>query len=888
VRFAIIGDFGETLRDQEFPVDRLGTMIRSWNPDYVVAVGDDNYILGEASTIDTNIGKNFTGYIYPKGTGYPVYYPYPDGAPAYNRFFSALGNHDYGDVGDDFPPTTEKIALSQPYLDYLTNSMLGPQAPNTTITFANNPVGQSYDTDKDGYVCGSYAAFTEATNIRFYDVRLGAATGPSSVHLFIFDSNKPTPYGRYWKDEVITNTSGSCTATVKATQGEWLQARLAASTARWKIVLFHHPPYYSATGAKDAQYEHMRWPFQAWGASAVITGHVHNYERLAMPDADANNQPDYSLPTIPYIVNGAGGFVPEQGFDPNFVIQGSIARVEAYGAQLVSANDDSISFLYYDIDGVLRDTITLWNDASNAPKDVQFGAEEFVLASNAGTAILTLVRQGDLSQPLSVNFTTMDGTAKRGVDYVATAGTATFPAGQSTTTISISLIQPDYPPNTTVPPSLAFTVLLSSPNDGTSLGFFNSATVLLRNDVETPLNDLDTFIQQTYIDLLVRPATADEITAARVWIGFGSTDPAVQDLAFDSFFRRAEWIANLLTTGFTGAPATNLPVQNVALIFALLNLSELFNIFDPGEAVPPTYADLSNWTSQWIAQAGTQTTEQLITQTSTGFNQNIVDFLLHYIKSTFTSDQLGGDPVIEDAAFIVGVYLVFVLPLGHTPTDADVAYWLPIVGQPAGRFTMLGLISAESFDPPPVSGMTAFNLAGTPTDLTVGNQILAQVAIVTAGLTRTQPTFSGFYYQRWQPVRYATNVSLAFTDLIYNTLISPEYAARFTVGSPILTTEPVPTPTPAPAETGVNPARTIRVKSGHAILTGTFSGRGAKLEFFVRGQPGTRTTIPARKEWRVRMSKLPAKGQLVIRVLSGRGEVLSRKTYSLRDFIRRG
>lgn len=801
VRFAIIGDFGETLRDQEFPVDRLGAMIRSWNPDFVVSVGDDNYILGEASTIDTNIGKNFTSFIYPKGTNYPEYYPYPPNAPLHNRFFSALGNHDYGDVGDDFPPTTEKIALSQPYIDYLANSLQGPQAPYTTVTFAPNADGQSYDTNKDGYVCGSYAPFTEATNIRFYDVRLGTTTGPSSVHLFIFDSNKPTPYGRYWRDQTISNSDNTCTATVKATQGAWLQQRLAASTARWKIVIFHHPPYYSATGAKDAQYETMRWPFQQWGASAVITGHVHNYERLSMPDADWTNQPNYSLPRIPYMVNGAGGFVPEQGFDPNFVIPGSISRVENYGAQLVSANDDSISFLYYDIDGVLRDSLTLWNDANDAPKDVQFGAEEFVFPTNGQSAILTVVRQGNLSQPLTVHFTTMDGTAKQGVDYVATAGTITFGAWQNTASISIPLIQPVYPPNTQTPTSLAFTVLLSAPDDHTSLGFFKSTTVLLQNDVQTPLNDLDSFITQSYLDILNRPATSVEILAAREWIGFGSSNPVEQDLAFLSYFRRAEWIAYLLTSGFTSNPSTSLPVLNVALIFSLINLSELFNIFDPGEAVPPTYQDLNFWTTQWINQENFLTTDQLVTQTSDGFNQNIVEFLLNYIKSSFTAQDLGGDPVLEDAAFIVGIYLVFVLPIGHRPTAEDIAYWLPIVGQPGGRYTLLGRISVESFDPPPASGMTAFNLAGTPTDLTQGNQLLALTAIVVAGLTRTQPTFNEFYYQRWQPIRYSNNVPVTFTDLIYNTLISPGYAARFAVIS-----SPIPTPRPASPPSPVAPA----------------------------------------------------------------------------------
>ena len=38
----------------------------------------------------------------------------------------------------------------------------------------------------------------------------------------------------------------------------------------------------------------MRWPFAEWGASAVLTGHVHNYERLEHEG-------------IPYFVNGLGG-----------------------------------------------------------------------------------------------------------------------------------------------------------------------------------------------------------------------------------------------------------------------------------------------------------------------------------------------------------------------------------------------------------------------------------------------------------------------------------------------------------------------------------------------------------------------------------------------------
>jgi tartrate-resistant acid phosphatase type 5 len=38
----------------------------------------------------------------------------------------------------------------------------------------------------------------------------------------------------------------------------------------------------------------MQWPFAAWGATAVLAGHDHDYERLTVGG-------------LPYFVNGLGG-----------------------------------------------------------------------------------------------------------------------------------------------------------------------------------------------------------------------------------------------------------------------------------------------------------------------------------------------------------------------------------------------------------------------------------------------------------------------------------------------------------------------------------------------------------------------------------------------------
>src|SRR4051812_30850130 len=61
VRFATIGDFG-------FDGPALGgvsNLIHSWNPDHILALGDNNYDVGSAATIDANIGKYFHDFISP-------------------------------------------------------------------------------------------------------------------------------------------------------------------------------------------------------------------------------------------------------------------------------------------------------------------------------------------------------------------------------------------------------------------------------------------------------------------------------------------------------------------------------------------------------------------------------------------------------------------------------------------------------------------------------------------------------------------------------------------------------------------------------------------------------------------------------------------------------
>ena len=81
------------------------------------------------------------------------------------------------------------------------------------------------------------------------------------VHFFALDSDENEPDG-----------VGS-----SSVQAAWLKRGLAGSTSNWNIVYFHHAPYSSGMHGSTTW---MQWPFAAWGAQAVLTGHDHTYERL--------------------------------------------------------------------------------------------------------------------------------------------------------------------------------------------------------------------------------------------------------------------------------------------------------------------------------------------------------------------------------------------------------------------------------------------------------------------------------------------------------------------------------------------------------------------------------------------------------------------------------
>ncbi len=153
-------------------------------------------------------------------------------------------------------------------------------------------------------------------NERYYSFTWG------SIAFFAIDSDPTEPDG-------VADDSA---------QAAWLENALVNSTACWNIVYFHHAPYSSGSHGSITT---MQWPFEAWGADAVLSGHDHTYERL-------------TVGSIPYFVNGIGG---KSLYTFGTPLAESQARFNgSYGAMRVTATTISIIYELISVDGLVQDS----------------------------------------------------------------------------------------------------------------------------------------------------------------------------------------------------------------------------------------------------------------------------------------------------------------------------------------------------------------------------------------------------------------------------------------------------------------------------------------------------------------------------------------------------
>jgi hypothetical protein len=147
-------------------------------------------------------------------------------------------------------------------------------------------------------------------------------------------------------------------------------------------------------------------------------------------------------------------------------------------------------------------TGTIINDDSPAAPTVQFTQASYSVQEDLGAVTITVTRTGDTSGPVSVDYSTADGTATQKSDYEISAGTLSFASGETSKPLTVLINEDMY-----IEGNEVFSLSLTNAI-GASLGPQNTASVTISDDVpESAINPIDNaqnFVHTHYHDFLNR------------------------------------------------------------------------------------------------------------------------------------------------------------------------------------------------------------------------------------------------------------------------------------------------------------------------------------------------------------------------------------------------
>jgi len=225
------------------------------------------------------------------------------GMAAAPRFYPSLGNHDWTTYGN--------VQHTMPYFQYF------------------------------GYLASLPPA--SMASGQFYQV-MSPIPG---VELFSINSNLGNP------------SSSPSDRALHLRMVAWLEGAVRNSSAPFKLVYFHHPPF--STAEHDALSPWMDLDYEGWGVSMVLVGHEHTYERFIVSR-------DGGKTNMPYILNGLGGHPWTYQIEGCPAAKGSQFRYNKFhGMQLAIHSFDEklqkekIDFCFYTLEdgGKLVDSVEL-------------------------------------------------------------------------------------------------------------------------------------------------------------------------------------------------------------------------------------------------------------------------------------------------------------------------------------------------------------------------------------------------------------------------------------------------------------------------------------------------------------------------------------------------
>jgi len=230
------------------------------------------------------------------------------------QFGVMLGDNIYPDGADGIDDSARfRDIFTEPYGRF---AKLSPDF-RLYATLGNH----DWHTSREGAL--AQAAWLKANKPFYMDGFIYRVSPPETkgeVEIFVLDTHLLLNGGKVMEDALADDGSEISSAdyeqpgawekpvtALEKAQAAWLSQALKSSTARWKIVIGHHPLWASA-GSKYRQSEALRaaiLPVLCEDADMYLAGHEHTLE--AFTDACETALPGKAVKPLPAIVSGAAG-----------------------------------------------------------------------------------------------------------------------------------------------------------------------------------------------------------------------------------------------------------------------------------------------------------------------------------------------------------------------------------------------------------------------------------------------------------------------------------------------------------------------------------------------------------------------------------------------------
>ena len=232
-----------------------------------------------------------------------------------------------------------------------------------------------------------------------------------------------------------------------------------------------------------------------------------------------------------------------------------------------------------------------------------------------GTAVLTVTLSLASSGTVTVDYATSDITANAGMDYTATSGTLTFMPGETSKTITITILN-----DTVYETEERFRVTLSNPM-GAALSAANLANVNIASDEAEPTASMaDVSVNENAGTMTLTLALSHESSIA---VMYETTDSAVSGTA-----TRPNDYVNFLQGPFT---TITVPAGDMSAMFEITILDDM--VGEPDETI----------IIRWERSPGIEATPTSFTFTGTITDNDETGVLVSKTALTVTEEDTTGD-----------------------------------------------------------------------------------------------------------------------------------------------------------------------------------------------------------------------------------------------------